>query len=384
VKAERVEKDMRQFIDQADSTTTATVYSLSRGGGKAPSEKKNSRSQIYTRGRSMKTFLLPILALAAVSAQASSISVKAPASGAQLTSPFNLVASATTCGSEPASAMGYSIDYGRTTITKTSFSAMVVAGEGPHVVHVKCWGHHGAADSYPVDINVVPSSSSAPPGITVVSDIQSLPDWKWVHDPGTPGNSYGTSSVTASPSMSGSARQYTVSYSDSGGEMFHSTFGSDTTATHFVYDAEVLVGETSGLANIEMDMNQVMENGDTVIYGVQCDGYSGTWDYTLNIGTPSNPHDTWKHSNVACLEPRNWEPNTWHNVQISYSRDSDGNVTYETVSLDGVQSDFVGATGNSAFRLGWAPTLITNFQLDGLGGEGSIKAYLDKVTVSRW
>jgi hypothetical protein len=41
-------------------------------------------------------------------------------------------------------------------------------------------------------------------------------------------------------------------------------------------------------------------------------------------------------------------------------------------------------TGSSAFHLGWGQTLLTNFQLDGHGSSGSINAYLDKVTVSRW
>jgi hypothetical protein len=132
-----------------------------------------------------------------------------------------------------------------------------------------------------------------------------------------------------------------------------------------------------------MDLNQVIANGDTVIYGVQCDGYSGTWDYTLNIGSPDHPRDKWNHSNVPCPDPKTWEQHTWHHIQISYSRDG-GTVTYESVVLDGQQSDFVGATGNSAFRLGWGATLLTNFQLDGHGSEGSATAYVDKFTISRW
>jgi hypothetical protein len=70
-------------------------------------------------------------------------------------------------------------------------------------------------------------------------------------------------------------------------------------------------------------------------------------------------------------------------VQISYSRVG-GIVTYETVALDGQQSDLVGATGNSASPLGWGQTLLTNFQLDGHGSDGSITAYVDNLTISRW
>src|SRR5664279_1940977 len=110
-------------------------------------------------------------------------------------------------------------------------------------------------------------------------------------------------------------------------------------STHFVYDAQLWITNPAAIANIEMDMNQVIANGNTIIYGVQCDGYSGTWDYTVNAGTPASPIDTWKHSNATCPKPSTWAPNTWHHIQIAYSRDSSGNVTYQSVVLDGAESD---------------------------------------------
>ena len=74
--------------------------------------------------------------------------------------------------------------------------------------------------------------------------------------------------------------------------------------------------------------------------------------------------------------------NQWHHVQISYSRNSSGYVTYHSVWLDGSESQ-INATVPSAFALGWAPVLLTNFQIDGIGS-GSNTVYLDKVTISRW
>jgi hypothetical protein len=130
-------------------------------------------------------------------------------------------------------------------------------------------------------------------------------------------------------------------------------------------------------------MNQVMPNGQTVIFGFQCDGWSGTWDYTANQGTPEQPKDAWLHSKAAC-NPRQWSTNTWHHVQVSYSRDDSGNVTYKFVALDGVQSN-LNVTVHSAYALGWAPTLLTNFQLDGiLPTSGVATAYLDELTIYRW
>ena len=332
----------------------------------------------------MRSRILSLLALSASVTPLFAITVTTPSNGAQLTSPFALAASTTTCGSQPAVSMGYSMDYGATTIVSTSFSAMVIGGDGAHILHVKCWGSKGAVVDQQLDITVVAPSAALPPDVVTTNSIQTLSDWKWNSDPGTPGASTGSSGIVASPSLSGAARQYSMSFTNLGGEIYHATFGADPNSTHFVYDAHIRITNPAAIANIEMDLNQVIANGNTVIYGVQCDGYSGTWDYTVNSGTPATPIDTWKHTNATCAKPSTWAPNTWHHVQIAYSRDGIGNVTYQSVVLDGVEWDFAGATGNSAFTLGWGSTLLTNFQIDGLGSSGSTTAYLDNLTVYRW
>jgi hypothetical protein len=70
-------------------------------------------------------------------------------------------------------------------------------------------------------------------------------------------------------------------------------------------------------------------------------------------------------------------------VQVYYSRDNSGNITYHSVWLDGNQQN-INATVNSAFALGWQPSLLTNLQIDGLGNGGSATVYLDNLTVYRW
>lgn len=94
-------------------------------------------------------------------------------------------------------------------------------------------------------------------------------------------------------------------------------FGADTTVTNFLYDAWLnLAGPSTNIANLEFDMNQVMANGETVIFGVQCDGYSSTWDYTTNAGKPESFSDQWLHSTAPC-NPRTWTLNAWHHVQMT-------------------------------------------------------------------
>jgi hypothetical protein len=70
-------------------------------------------------------------------------------------------------------------------------------------------------------------------------------------------------------------------------------------------------------------------------------------------------------------------------VQIAYSRDDAGNVTYQSVWLDDVEQD-INATVPSSFVLGWGPTLLTNLQVDGLGASGSSTVWLDNLTIYRW
>ena len=225
---------------------------------------------------------------------------------------------------------------------------------------------------------------AAPKRTIAVNNIQSAYAWSMTQDSATgTGTSNGTMALVSSPSLSGKAREFGITFQYSAGERYWSVFGSDPGATNFTYDARVYIASpSSDIANLEFDMNQVMKNGQTVIFGVQCDGYSNTWDYTTNAGTPANPVDQWLHSTAPC-NPQQWATNTWHHVQMSYSRDSYGNVTYKTVTLDGVQQR-INETVPSAFALGWSSVLLTNFQIDGIGSYGSATVYIDKLTISRW
>ncbi len=408
-----------------------------------------------------------LLNITVLAAPQSNITVTTPENGAEVTSPFKLVASATTCASQPAVSMGYSLDSGEAVIESTSFSASVSASAGAHVLHVKCWGKQTSdqvllnitvtpttvatpmfspapgtypskqsvtlststpgADIYyttngsapttasaryssPIAVNgsevieaigvaqgdtssglargdyVISSSSSEPPipsNATSVTQIQTLPNWQMDHDPGTPGTAVGSMTMVSDPSLTGETAEFDTAFTDWGGELYSVSYAKDADATNFVYDAEVWIEEGSALGNLEMDNNQVIANGDTVIYAFQCAGDSNTWDYSENAGTPQAPVVKWVKSDQPC-NPETWTPNEWHHVQIYTSRDDAGNVTYHGVWLDGVEAP-INETVPSAFSLGWAAAdLMANFQIDGSGASGSSTLYLDKFTMYRW
>jgi hypothetical protein len=226
------------------------------------------------------------------------------------------------------------------------------------------------------------TTSRIPANAIASGDLDASTRWQWTHDPGTPGSSQGSTVYPVSGmSADNAAREFYMTYSGRAGEIYHVSFATDKNATHFVYDAHVYVVDPSQLANLEMDMNDVMPDGRTVILGTQCSTYSGSWEYTYQSG--GHPH--WRASNIPC-DPKKWSANTWHHIQIASERDSNGNATYDWVSVDGVYSDFQNATVNSALSLGWAiGDLLINFQIDGANtGSGSNTIYTDKLIVYRW
>ncbi len=323
------------------------------------------------------------------SGSSNGIDVTSPVNGASVNSPFDLSAKASTCSSQPVTAMGYSLDgsANTTTVDSTSINTTVSAASGAHTLHVKAWGDEGASCTMNVAVTVAGASSTnpslAPSDAISISSIQSLGDWAAIHDTGGPGSSSGSMSMVNSPSRSGHARKFATKFSNAGDERYSVTFGDDTSSTNFLYDAWVYVASPSNdIANLELDVNQVMPNGQTVIFGFQCDGYSGTWGYSENSGTPAKPSPRWLASKAKC-NVRDWSTNTWHHIQINYARDSTGHVTYKAVWLDGVEQE-LNVTVPSAFALGWGPSLSTNFQVDGLGSSGSSTLYLDDLTVYRW
>jgi hypothetical protein len=70
-------------------------------------------------------------------------------------------------------------------------------------------------------------------------------------------------------------------------------------------------------------------------------------------------------------------------VQITYSRDDFGSVTYESVWFNGVEQD-INSTVPSFYPLGWSTVLLTNLQIDGYRASGSATVYLDKLIIYFW
>jgi hypothetical protein len=339
----------------------------------------------------MKYFRAAVAFLCFAAPALADVAVSFPVPGSVLMTPFGLQASAGACQSQPVTAMAYSLDNGPDTIVgAASIAAQIAAPAGSHVLHVKSWGNRGANCNQAVNVEVLDKLPALPANVASSANVQGMTSWVGEHDAATSGTSTGaTGLLTGGAPLNGEVRTFSFRYANDGGHRFHVSFPGNTTATHFVYDTYLMVNKDCGtalcgnLVNIEMDMNQVLANRDVVIYGVQCDGWSGTWDYTVNEGTPIRHLSTWRHTNAPC-DPDKWKKDVWHHIQIAYSRDDSGTVTYESVSLDGVESDFTGAIGPSLFALNWGPVLLTNFQMDGQGSRGVQTMQMANTTVYAW
>ncbi|MGB9415006.1 MAG: hypothetical protein WCB58_01720 [Acidobacteriaceae bacterium] len=228
-----------------------------------------------------------------------------------------------------------------------------------------------------------PQISSRIPAIAIPAlGLETSMAWKSDHDDQTRGWSTGSTNYPIYPDGRNglSGRQFVASYGDKGGERYHLTFGHDAAATHFVYEANVYLVTPADIANVEMDMNQVLADGRTVIFGTQCSAHSKSWEYTYV--DKSGTH--WRASNIPC-NPETWGAKKWHKIQIASHRDDEGNVTYDWIGFDGVYTDFQNATVFSTQSLGWWPgELLLNFQIDGAHNSGIMDSYLNNLAIYRW
>jgi hypothetical protein len=366
------------------------------------------KGNFSTWGQTPKRLALAVVAISGLvcsaPALAANITVGSPVNGTTQDSHIWIRAHNVGCDGLTPTAFGYSIDNSSTLVrgvTKYDVDVInVPVSAGTHTIHFKSWTSNGSCPMVSTTFKVVGSSSgssSSGSASTVTSDataaVSSVPSyaigtgnldgksWASEHDAGTNGTSRGSTVYPASTPSYDDARKFYMTYTRRAGQRWHLSFAKDASKTHFVYDTYVYITNPSQLANIELDVNQVISNGKTVIYGVQCSTYSKTWEYTVYTGGYSH----WKSSNLGC-NPRTWKANSWHHIQIASHRDSSGNVYYDWVNLDGGHHVFSYNKNVGGRSMGWSKgTLLINFQLDGYSsGSGSITAYIHKLTIFRW
>jgi hypothetical protein len=221
-----------------------------------------------------------------------------------------------------------------------------------------------------------PPASGAPAIPSTAKSVNLITQTNWKpceHDAGTPGTGTCSNNYPVTWITDKAARSFAMTYTGAGGVRWADTIANDAVSTNFVLDTEV--------SSPDWSHNQVKANGKTAILGTQCSSYSKTWEITL-LNSKGGWH--WVPVDAPC-NPTTWTANVLHHIRIFGSITAAGISTYLGVELDGTYSAFSGATGQTEDALGWgAGTVLTNFQIDGLGASGSAVIYADALTVFRW
>jgi hypothetical protein len=233
---------------------------------------------------------------------------------------------------------------------------------------------------------VPPTVAIIPSNAISSGDLDNSTKWIEAHDGGTPGTSKGTTNYPAKLGYSDS-REFDMTYTHRAGERWANGFArKDPNSTHFVLDTWIYLPNPSEVMNLEIDVNQVLANGETVILGTQCAGINGYWGYAFT--GPLKNEDHWMETKVKC-NPAKWTANVWHHLQIGMHRDAAaGGVTHDFIVFDGVYNALPAATSTliSAHFLDWtAGQIETQFQIEGsnlIGGRAT--AYIHNLTVYRW
>jgi hypothetical protein len=351
-----------------------------------------------TRGLALFTFAALSSVMLCRPALASDITVANPVNGTHVSSPVWVRAHNIGCDSVPPSAFGYSIDNSSTLVRGETAYDIDVTGQviaaGTHTIHFKSWTARGACPVVNTQFTVGAASSPSPPSspssptstygvpATAVSsgDLDGKASWGQTHDGGTPGTSRGSSVYPATTPVYDDARKFYMTYSDRAGERWSLDFGKDAKSTYFVLDTYVYLPNPSEVLNLEMDINQVTANGETVILSTQCAGVTGTWE----AGYTSGKLDHWWASKIKC-NPKAWTPNVWHHIQIGMHREPNGVVSHDWVNFDGTHNAW-GYVRESAHFLGWAPAVMdVQYQIEGANSSsGSVTSYIHKLTIYRW
>jgi hypothetical protein len=138
----------------------------------------------------------------------------------------------------------------------------------------------------------------------------------------------------------------------------------------FTYDVYFYGGNFGLSQALEFDINQFFNNLG-FIFGHQCRLASGNeWDVW------DNQNKKWVPTGIPCYP----NDNAWNHLTIQVQRDSNNNLVYQSITLNGQTS-----TLNWTFPAGTSPGwygLTINYQMDGDAKQDSYTVYLDDLTLS--
>jgi len=315
--------------------------------------------------------------------------VASPANNAQVGSPTNYVATAsTTSCSKGVASMGIYVNNKLVYVVGgSSLNTQLNLSAGSYQTVVEEWDYCGGAAYTPVAITVK--------GGNVLSNLQASAGWKgWGELPPKydicaspcPGITWSMTQGIQSPSKSGHATQFTTGGTTPYADVLWSNplIGQGSTqgvpdSNHtllptlhnFTYDAYFYPTNLGVTQVLEFDISMYF-NGLSLIWGNQCRVVGGNeWDIWDNVNS------RWVPTGVAC-NPVN---NSWNHVILQGQRESDNSLLFQSITLNGVTSNI-----NQRYAPGSAPSgwwgITVNYQMDGNSKQSANTTFLDNFSFS--
>jgi hypothetical protein len=176
----------------------------------------------------------------------------------------------------------------------------------------------------------------------------------------------------ASPSMDGKSAEFFLGGSNPyASALWWKQLGSNSSATHFVYDLWFYVKQPQNVFALEFDTNQ-STGGKRYIMGTQCGvHYDKQWAVYDAAG------GAWRNTGIGCPVPKAY---SWNHLVWEFYR-AKGRVYYVSFTLNGAKH-YVNrsyyACSSSANDINVA------FQMDGNSSMADYNTWLDKVKLTYW
>ena len=327
-------------------------------------------------------------AVSLVVSEASGVSVSAPAAGATVSSPVTYSATATTTCAKGISKMGVYVNNVLTySVAGSTLSAQIPMGGGTQNTVVEEWDNCGGAATSPVKLTVAG---------TTIKNIHANGNWnQWGELPPVygicttcSGLSWSMLAHQTAIALSGDSTQFSIGgtapYSDvlwsnpvlgQGNTKGLNDPGHTLVATlhNFTLAQDIYVTNLAVTQDIELDIN-MYENGVGMEWGTQCDHLAdGDWDLWDNV------NGTWFSSGVPC----NLNNKAWNHIVIQVQRESNNDLLYQTISVNGVTYTINKTVPPFPVPSGWWGMTV-NYQLDGNYNMASNTTYVDNMNFTYW
>ena len=114
-------------------------------------------------------------------------------------------------------------------------------------------------------------------------------------------------------------------------------------------------------------------DGVEYMFGSQCSYSSGYWD----IWNQQTGH--WVATTLPCTQ---FTPETWHHIVWQVHRTADQQMSFDSLTLDGVENTLSQVEPSGPLPSGWADTIGVQWQLDTGSAPLEFNEWIDNVNLT--